>query len=126
MKNLFRIVTVIVGIAGFAPALNAREAVTISVWPALTSSRGSANVKVFVERNDANRWLTWEIDGVEYYRSSSMQLDGAESARSWVFQVHDLPPGQFQVRASVKRANNTEAVAATELTVVPGGPRREP
>jgi hypothetical protein len=29
-----------------------------------------------------NRVLMWEIDGVNYYRSSTMQLDGASSPRS--------------------------------------------
>ena len=48
-------------------------------------------LKVLVSRNEKNRMLVWEVDGPNYYRSSSMTLDGAAAARSYFFMVKELP-----------------------------------
>ena len=62
-----------------------------------------------VARNELNRVLVWEIDGPSYYRSSTTELDGASSPRSYFFMAHDLPAGLFDIRVTVKRNDNTEA-----------------
>ena len=81
-------------------------------------ARGEAHLTIYVERNDQNRVLNWEVDSRNYYRSSTAQLDGAESPRSWVFSLKDLAPGTYQVRATVRRSNNSESVALTQMRVV--------
>ena len=43
--------------------------------------------------------------------------------KSWFFFIRDVPEGEFDIRATVKRSNNSEAVALTKLTVIPGGNR---
>ena len=94
------------------------EPITVSIYPAVSSVRGSAHLKVFVERDQSNRALTWEIDGPEYYRSSSIPLDGAAAPRSWFFDIKNVPPGEFEVRATVKRNNDSESVALSKFTVL--------
>ena len=101
-----------------AAPLNADEPITVSIYPAVAVARGEANLKIFVERNDQNRMLNWEVDGPGYYRSSTAQLDGAESPRSWFFSVKDLTPGMYNIRATVRRSNNSESVAATQMRVI--------
>ena len=66
------------------------------------------------------RMLTWEVDGPEYYRSSTVQLQGAESPRSFQVLVKDLPQGEFEVRATVTRADKSELKSRCHLTVMPG------
>lgn len=100
---------------------SADEAITISVRPAVTSYRGSAQLKVLVSRHEKNRALVWEVDGPNYYRSSSILLDGAASPRSYVFVVKDLPSGEFDVRATVRRNDNSVVVDRSSIKVV-GGP----
>jgi hypothetical protein len=100
--------------------LNADEPITISVWPSIAVARGNAELKVLIQRNDANRTLSWEVDGPDYYRSSTMPLEGASAPKSWFFFVRDLPEGVFDVRATVRRNNNSESVALTKITVMPG------
>jgi hypothetical protein len=78
-------------------------------------------LKVLVARNDSNRGLIWEVDGPNYYRSSEMELDGAASPRSYFFTVRDLPAGEFEVRATVRRSDNSQAVDRSSIRVV-GGP----
>ena len=97
--------------------LSAEEAVSITVRPAVATAKGNARLQVLVARNAMNRVLRWEIDGVNYYRSSTMQLHGAASPRSYFFVVRDLPAGEFEIRASVRRADNTTAMDRGSLHV---------
>jgi hypothetical protein len=108
----------VLSVAGGAARLNADEPVTISVYPNIAVARGEARLKILVQPNDQNRTLNWEVDGPNYYRSSTAQLDGADSPRSWLFFVKDLTPGSYQIRATVKRSNNSESVAATQMQVI--------
>ena len=101
--------------------MSADEAISITVRPAVTSYRGSAQLKVLVSRDEKNRTLVWEVDGPNYYRSSSIALDGASSPRSYFFMVKDLPAGEFDVRASVKRNDSSVAMDRSSIKVV-GGP----
>jgi hypothetical protein len=109
---------VFVAIIATAIVVQTVEPITVSVRPAVSSVRGTAQLKVLVERNDSNRTLTWEIDGPGYYRSSTMPLEGASAPRSWFFYLRNLPPGEFDVRATVKRTNNSESVALSKITVL--------
>ena len=100
---------------------NADEAISITVRPAVATYRGSAQLKVLVARDDKNRSLTWEIDGPNYYRSSEVQLNGAASPRSFMFLMRELPAGEFEIRATVKRNDRTAATDRSSIKVV-GGP----
>src|SRR5262245_50037987 len=51
-------------------AVYAESAVGLAVWPRVAYTHGYAQLRVQVERNEANRNLTWEVDGPNYYRSS--------------------------------------------------------
>ena len=109
------------GVLAGSMQMSADEAISITVRPAVTSYRGSAQLKVLVSRDEKNRTLVWEVDGPNYYRSSSIALDGAASPRSYFFVVKDLPSGEFDVRATVKRNDSTSAVDRSTIKVV-GGP----
>jgi hypothetical protein len=114
--------TVIFGFGAIIAArpLNAGEPISVSVYPTIAVARGSAQLRVLVERNDANRALTWEVDGPGYYRSSTMQLDGTFAPKSWFFFVRDLPEGVYEVRATVMRNNRSQSMAMSKIVVVSG------
>lgn len=109
------------GVLAGSMHLSADEAISITVRPAVTSFRGNAQLKVLVSRNERNRLLVWEVDGPNYYRSSSITLDGAAAARSYLFMVKDLPGGEFDVRATVKRNDKSAATDRSTIKVI-GGP----
>jgi hypothetical protein len=120
MKRYFG-VAVVAGVLAGSMQMSADEAISITVRPAVMSYRGSTQLKVLVSRNEKNRLLVWEVDGPNYYRSSSIALDGAASPRSYQFMVRDLPGGEFDVRATVKRNDSSTAVDRSSIRVV-GGP----
>lgn len=98
--------------------LSADEAITITVRPAVTVAHGNAQLRVLVARNDMNRALIWEVDGPTYYRSSALQLEGASAPRSYFFMVKDLPEGDFEVRARVRRNDNSEVMDRSRIMVI--------
>ena len=120
MKGYFGVAVAAAVFAG-SMQMSADEAISITVRPAVASYRGNAQLKVLVSRNERNRVLVWEVDGPDYYRSSSIPLDGAASPRSYFFMVRELPAGEFEVRASVKRNDNSVVADRRSLLVV-GGP----
>lgn len=120
MKRCFGI-AVVAGVLAGSMQMIADEAISITVRPAVMSYRGSTQLKVLVSRNERNRLLVWEVDGPNFYRSSSIELDGAASPRSYFFMVKDLPGGEFDVRATVKR-NDSSTVTDRRTIRVVGGP----
>jgi hypothetical protein len=100
---------------------SAGEAISITVRPSVTNYRGSAQLKVLVARDDKNRSLVWEIDGPDYYRSSSFELNGASAPRTYLFIARELPAGEFEVRATVTRSDRTVVRDRSAITVI-GGP----
>ena len=117
MKRYFGL-AVAAGVLAGALHSSADEAISITVRPSVTSFRGSAQLKVLVARDEKNRSLTWEVDGPNYYRSSSMALDGAAAARSYFFIVKDLPGGEFVVRATVTRNDSSSVVDRSTIRVI--------
>ena len=101
----------------FGIHLSADQAITITARPAVIPAKGSALLKVIVERNAMNRTLMWEVDGRAYYRSSTMELAGSSAAKSYFFMLRDLPGGHFDVRARVLRSDNTEVMGQTRIIV---------
>jgi len=117
VRYIHALAILIAALSSPAPLI-ADEPITVSIYPTIAVARGEAHLMIHVERNDQNRTLNWEVDGPSYYRSSTATLDGAESPRSWFFAVKDLTPGMYQIRATVKRSNNSEVQALTQLRVI--------
>jgi len=55
---------VIIGTLIAVTPLNATEAVSVSVWPAVTVARGNAQLKVLVERNESRTTIQARIGGI--------------------------------------------------------------
>ena len=101
-----------------AVLVRAVQPVTISVHPAVTSIRGGTRVLVRLEASELNRKLVWEVDGPDYFRSSSVQLDGASAPRSFRYVLNHVPAGEYSVRARVIRNNNSESMASATMAVI--------
>jgi hypothetical protein len=62
--------------------------------------------------------LVLEDDSDVYYRSSQVQLEGKNAARTHQLLFRGLPPGEHRVRASVHGTNGFHTVVWTTVTVV--------
>jgi hypothetical protein len=119
MKRYVRFFLLAGCIAGTSHPAAGTQEVTLSVRPSVAVEHGTAMLLVLVERNELNRVLQWEMDGPNYYRSSTRQLDGAASPRTWTFTVRDLPEGEYGIRATVRRSNDSQVYALGQIRVVP-------
>jgi len=122
MRQAVALIALCAGL-GTPVCLTAKDPIAVSVWPVNVITGGMARLKVIVERNDLNRAMTWEVDGPGYYRSSTKQLEGAESPRNYMSEVRDLPEGEFEVRATVRRADKSESIATCRILVLATSPR---
>jgi hypothetical protein len=120
MQPFFR-VALATAVLAASMQTSADEAISMTVRPKIAPYRGNAQVRVLVSRDDKNRTRVWEVDGPNYYRSSSVELHGAMAPRSHFFLARDLPSGEFEVRATVRRNDRSTARVVSTLRVV-GGP----
>ena len=120
MERLTRL-AIVTGIVAASAYAGADSPISITVRPSVANYHGNAQLKVLVARDEKNRELVWEVDGPGYYRSSSFELDGASAPRSYTFFFRNLPAGELEVRATVKRNDRSQATDRRGLTVV-GGP----
>jgi hypothetical protein len=118
MKRYFGLVLVS-GVLSGSMHLSADEAISITVRPSVATARGTAQLKVLIAPNEKNRQLIWEADGPNYYRSSAIELEGASAPRSYFFTVKDLAEGSLEVRATIRRNDDSRAMDRRRIVVVP-------
>jgi hypothetical protein len=98
-------------------ALGAEHAVSLRVTPRVVAAPATVYITVTVEPDEKNRMLVIEDDSDLYYRSSQVQLEGKNAARTHQLLFRGLPPGEHQVRASVHGTNGFHTVVSTTVTV---------
>lgn len=75
-------------------------------------------LRVHVEPDAANRWLSVQIDSGDFLRGSSEALEGERAARTRWIDYRDVPAGQYDVVAIVDRGRARRWVATARFIVV--------
>jgi hypothetical protein len=99
------------GVCAFSVAsttLNGGEMLQMQVSPAIQRAPAMLTVRVMVQESAENRWLQVVAESPTFYRSSQVQIDGANSTPLKVFEFRGLPTGVYEV---------------TSVLVGPQGPR---
>jgi len=99
-----------------APAA-APPPVTVKVVPNVGMAPATVRVTVKVEPDGRNRGLMVEADSQDFYSSSEITLDGNESSRTQRFEFKNLPPGRYEIRATVERNDGNRQMANAEYLV---------
>lgn len=84
------------------PHAGQAEPLRLSVTPRITTAPATVKVIALIARNADNRELVVEADSGDYYRSSTIQLDGADAARAYEVWFRSLPPGEYLITAVVE------------------------
>jgi len=92
-------------LAAATPTRAAEKALSLRVTPLLAAAPATVSITVTVEPHERNRVLVIEDDSDVYYRSSQVQLEGKNAARTHLLLFRGLPPGEHRVRASVHGTN---------------------
>jgi hypothetical protein len=94
------------------------EPLTIRVSPMISMEPGLVEVMVRIAANPDNRRLSVEVDGGEYYRSSTMQLDGDGEPITRVIAYRSIPSGMYTVTVTLKNRQGRCTTADHQFRVL--------
>ena len=103
-----------------AVSINASEPLTLAVSPVQSFAPTNLTIRVHVERDARNRALEVVAESGEYYRSSRIQLDGAEAPRTISLEIRNLPSGDYDVRGALVDSAGRERTAVHKQVIVLG------
>ena len=107
-----------------APHAPAKQIVEIRVHGHFFAAPATVPVTIAVEPGASNRALVVEADSDDYYRSSTIELDGENEKRLHTLELKNLPAGDYVVRAEVRSKSETLGTAVNELVVTGITPER--
>jgi hypothetical protein len=84
-----------------AASVQAGEPLGLRVTPAISFAPANLIVRATVEPNDANRFVEVVAESTDFYRASTVQLDGNKAARTNTFEFRSLPSGAYEVTATL-------------------------
>ena len=103
----------------------AKERVSLRVSPAFSFAPANLVIRASIEPDTQNRSIEVIADSPEFYRSSMIQLEGDRAPKTMIFEFRSVPPGDYQLTATVNGpAGQTRAVTRATVTVFEGGRAR--
>jgi hypothetical protein len=94
-----------------AAPVGAGEMLTLRVVPGVAFAPAAVVVSAAALQDPSNRSLKIELESAEYYRSSLIQLDGADAAITNIVRYESLPGGSYEVRATLFGAGGQKRAA---------------
>jgi hypothetical protein len=106
-------------ILSLAGSSNANEPLSMAVSPLQSFAPTNLTIRLHVEPDAVNRTLEVVAESGEYYRSSSIQLDGSEAPRTISFEFRNVPGGNYDVRGTlVSSAGKARAAVRQHVIVI--------
>jgi len=100
-------------------AVGANQPLTLKASPAISFAPANLSIRTSVEPDADNRSMEVVAESSDFYRSSTVPLDGDRAPKTTQFWFHSVPPGQYEISAVVVAADgHRRAVARTQVTVV--------
>ena len=99
-------------------SLNANEPVSIAVSPLQSFAPTNLMIRLHVVPDPANRALEVIAESGEYYRSSTIQLDGSDAPRTISFEFRDVPGGNYDVRGTLISSNGKARASVRQHVIV--------
>jgi hypothetical protein len=102
--------------------LGAGERITLKVSPAVAFAPANLVVRATIESDAENRAVQISAESTDFYRSSEIQLEGEKAARTNMFEFRSLPPGTYEVRATlVGMGGQTRGTVRQQVNVIATG-----
>jgi hypothetical protein len=106
-------------------AARANQPLAIKVSPAVSFAPANLVIRASVDPDVDNRSLEVVADGDDFYRASTVPLDGDRAAKTTQFEFRSLPPGEYRVTVVVTGADGRQrAVGHAQARVVESGAAR--
>jgi hypothetical protein len=93
------------------------ERLTIRVSPAVSAAPAVVTVRAFVEADADNRKLDIIADSRDFYTSSQVTLNGADSPRISEIHFRSLPEGSYEVTVILMGSRGRRALLTRTIIV---------
>jgi hypothetical protein len=117
----FALLTVAVASTAGPLVGDATEIVEIRLRGRYYAEPATVQITIAVEPDAENRSLRVEAESERMFRSSQINLDGANEKRIHTLEFKNLSAGEYTLSAQVLSSNDVRAVANQALTVSGGG-----
>ncbi len=108
-----------------AGPLGASERLALRVSPAVSFAPANLVVRATIPADSENRAVEVVAESTEFYRSSEIELDGARAPRTSLFEFRSLPPGTYEVRATLRAVDgHSLANVRQQINVIDSGGTR--
>ena len=98
--------------------LDGLEPLTIVVSPAVSFAPATVRIRARIEPNADNRRLTIVADGLAFYRSSDVPIDGEQAPKTFELSLRDMPGGEYEVYAFLTDTFGRQRAVAHQTTRV--------
>jgi hypothetical protein len=100
----------------------AKEPLSIRVSPAFSFAPANLVIRTSVEPDAENRSVEVIADSAEFYRSSTIALEGDRAPKTMMIEFRSLPPGDYEVSAMLIGVDGRRrAIAHAQVNVVESG-----
>ena len=100
----------------------AGEPLSVSVSPAVAFAPATLIVRARIEADSRNRAVEIVAESPSFYRSSEIQLDGDRAARTNTFEFRAVPPGTYDVKATlIDASGQPRATVRSSVNVIAAG-----
>jgi hypothetical protein len=103
----------------------AKDPLTMAVSPVQSFAPTNLTIRVHLEPDADNRALVVVAESGEFYRSSRIQLDGADAPRTISLEMRNLPGGNYDVRGALINSTGRERAAVRTQVIVLGSAGNE-
>ena len=98
------------------------ERMTVRVSPAVAFAPANLVVRATIPANESNRAIEIVAESESFYRSSEIQLEGDQAPRTSMFEFRSLPPGSYEVRATLRGSRGEDrATVRQQINVIASG-----
>jgi hypothetical protein len=95
-----------------------RDLLAIRVSPAVSFAPANLVVRVMIESDQSNRAIEIIAESPEFYRSSSIELDGNRAPRTSLFEFRSLPSGTYEVTATLLGPGGEERASVRQQVAI--------
>ena len=98
------------------------DRMTVRVSPAVAFAPANLVVRATIPANESNRAIEIVAESESFYRSSEIQLEGDQAPRTSMFEFRSLPPGSYEVRATLRGTRGEDrATVRQQINVIASG-----